>query len=83
MTLREGQHCETSVDAAEILVQKHKRQLEYQRKRREQRRRIDYYPSDKALEVIRARTHHGSVGGDYSSIINKLVLAAVLKRTPN
>lgn len=82
MTFREGQPCETSVDASEILLRKHKRQLECQRKRREQRRRIDYYPSDKALEVILARTHHGSMGGDYSSIINKLVLATVLERNP-
>lgn len=59
---------------------KHKRQLECQRKRREQRRRIDYYPSADALEVILSRTF-GSVGGDQSSIINKLILATARKRT--
>ena len=46
--------------------------LEGQRARRAKYSRIDYYPSKAALEVITAQTH-GYAGGDYSSVINRIV----------
>lgn len=55
------------------------RKLEQQRQRREKYRRIDYYPSEEAQVVIDARTGR-SVGTDYSSVIDALVLAGSKKR---
>lgn len=55
---------------------RHARALERQRLRRAVRRRMDYYPSDKAREAILARVGPG-VNGALSAIINRLVLAAV------
>jgi hypothetical protein len=54
------------------------RKLENQRKRRQRNCRVDYYASPEAMAIIDARTSP-SVGGDRSSIINKLVLAAAKK----
>lgn len=50
-----------------------------QRKRRLGRPRIDYYPSAEALAMINSlRTP--SVGGDASSILNRIVVARKTKR---
>ena len=48
--------------------------LEAQRWRRARMRRIDYMPGKDALRAIEQRTHR-SVGGDYSSVIDALVIA--------
>lgn len=64
----------TAADEAEWQAWRKTRILEAQRKRRKTYRRIDYYPSEKAQSVIDARTRP-FVGGDYSSVIDALVLA--------
>ena len=46
--------------------------LELQRERRRMYPRIDYYPSKEALAAINARCGNYP-GGDYSSVINRLV----------
>lgn len=51
------------------------RKLEQQRGRRAGLRRIDYYPSKAAQAVIDARCGPFA-GGDYSGVIDALVLAA-------
>lgn len=48
------------------------RKLKQQRERRAKLRRIDYYPSREALEVILDQTH-GACGGDFSSVLNHIV----------
>lgn len=53
-----------------------RRILDGQRYRRAHLRRIDYYPSREAAEVIDAYASHRN-GTDYSSVIDRLVLAAV------
>ena len=50
--------------------------LEQQRDRRKTNRRIDYYPSEEALQAIYERCHNRA-GGDYSSVINQLIMDAV------
>lgn len=49
------------------------RKLEQQRERRASMRRIDYYPSQEAAEAIDALCGPYA-GGDYSSVINALIL---------
>lgn len=51
------------------------RKLEQQRSRRARMRRIDYYPS-KDAQVVIEQMWGRSVGCDFSSIIDRLVLAA-------
>lgn len=46
--------------------------LEAQRARRARYPRIDYYPSEEALEIIRTLTGD-YVGGDKSSVINRII----------
>ncbi|HNU11304.1 MAG TPA: hypothetical protein PKJ45_08060 [Rubrivivax sp.] len=43
-----------------------------QRERRANNRRIDYYPDKHAAAAIDALTH-GAAGGDYSSVINRII----------
>lgn len=62
----------TEDDRAEWQAWKKRSILEAQRARRAMYPRIDYYPSKAALEVIRANTS-AYVGGDYSSVINRIV----------
>lgn len=50
-----------------------RRILEAQRHRRAQLRRIDYYVSDDAAQIIDAQRRPG-VGGDASSILDRIVL---------
>ncbi len=59
---------------AEWQAWKRTRKIEGQRERRAHHRRIDYYPGKDAQTVIDARTHRAA-GGDYSSVIDALLLA--------
>ena len=69
---RPGMPVTTEPDHADWQVWRRERILEQQRKRRRTIRRIDYYPSKAAGEVIdRTRTHGG---GDASSILNRIVI---------
>ena len=74
----------TAIAAVSDLAEWHSwrkaRKLEQQRQRRRKFPRIDYYPSKEALTLIRERTH-GRVGGDHSSVIDALVLAAFRNKT--
>lgn len=70
MTWRPGQRVLSARDHAEWQAWRKARKLEQQRKRRAMYARIDYYPGDKALRII------GQQRGDYSSVIDALVLIA-------
>ena len=70
MTWQPGVPVLTASDHAEWQVWRKARKLEQQRERRNMYPRIDYYPSDKALRII------GAQRGDYSSVIDELVLIA-------
>lgn len=74
MTWQPGQPIATAQDAAEWQAWKRARKIEGQRYRRKQNRRIDYYPGSDAQRIIDARTFR-AVGGDFSSVIDALVLA--------
>lgn len=76
MTWQPGQPVATASDHAEWHAWRKARKLEQQRDRRNIYPRIDYYPSKAALAVIHARTGRFA-GGDYSSVIDALVLTAV------
>jgi hypothetical protein len=78
MTWTQGQPVLTASDHAEWQAWRKARILECQRRRRSEHRRIDYYVSEDALAVIARRTFP-SVGGDYSSIIDTLVIAGARK----
>lgn len=62
----------TDSDQAAWQAWKKRRALEAQRARRAMHPRIDYYPSKAALEIIEANTY-AYAGGDYSSVINRIV----------
>ena len=82
MTWQPGQPVATAADVAEWQAWKRTRKVEGQRARRQRFRRIDYYPGKDAQAIIERRTHR-AVGGDYSSVIDALVLAgaaAIRKR---
>lgn len=66
----------TAADHAEWQAWRKARKLEQQRQRRQHHRRIDYTPSEAAREAILARTSR-QVGGDQSSVIDRLVLHAI------
>jgi hypothetical protein len=67
-----GQPVVTAQDHAEWQAWRRARILEGQRERRKQMRRIDYYPSEAAAAVI-DRFRVPRVGGDASSILNRIV----------
>lgn len=75
MTWLPGQRVITSDDVAEWEAWKRARKLEQQRQRRRALARIDYYPSKEAMTAIAARIGPFA-GGDYSSVIDDLVLVA-------
>jgi hypothetical protein len=77
MTWQPGQSILSASDYTEWQTWCKVRKLEAQRQRRRQYPRIDYCPSKEALAVIQARTH-GFIGGDYSSVIDALVLESAL-----
>jgi hypothetical protein len=60
----------------ELLASKREIKLALQRKRREAKRRIDYYPSEEAGAVIDGLTDHKHVDGVYSKVIDRLILMA-------
>jgi hypothetical protein len=75
MSWRPGLPVVTDSDHAEWMVWRKTRKLEQQRQRRRRCPRIDYYAGPEALEVIQSLA--GSFpGGDYSSVIDRLVLEA-------
>lgn len=74
MNWKPGQRVITANDHADWQAWRKARKLEQQRERRARYSRIDYYPSKAAQAAIYARTGY-FVGGDYSTIIDKLVLA--------
>ena len=69
----------TNPDEGSAAQGRRKRKLQLQRERRARNQRIDYYVSEAALAIINARTTN-SVGGDHSSVINRLVLAGAKRR---
>jgi hypothetical protein len=79
MTWQPGKPVRTEQDAVEWKAWKRERKLATQRQRRAANRRIDYYPSDEAQAVIDSLTNYQCAGGDYSSVINNLILSAVGK----
>ncbi len=75
MTWEPGLPVLTASDHADWQAWRKARKLKSQRQRRAMYPRIDYYPCAEVLALIRERTH-GRVGGDHSSVIDALVLAA-------
>lgn len=74
MTWQPGQPVVTVADLAEWQTWKRARKIEGQRERRQRCRRIDYYPGPEAQAIIDARCGRWA-GGDYSSVIDALILA--------
>ena len=79
MTWQPGTQVITEQDHAEWRAFRRQRIVELQRLRRARCRRVDYYPSDKALAIIQSQTN-GFAGGDYSSVINRLVAESTKTR---
>jgi hypothetical protein len=75
MTWQPGHPIRTKQDIAEWQAWKRNSKLAAQRQRRAANRRIDYYPSDEAGAVIDSLTNHQYAGGDYSSVIDRLILS--------
>lgn len=75
MTWQPGQPVLTAADESEWQAWRRARKLEQQRKRRKANPRIDYYPSKEARAVIES-LWQPCAGGNYSSVIDSLVLAA-------
>lgn len=72
MTWQPGKPVATPEDRADWLAWRKDRKREQQRARRARFPRIDYYPSEGAAEII-GRLRFPAVGGDLSSIINRVV----------
>ena len=75
MIWQPGQPVLTPSDTADWQAWRKARKLEQQRARRQLYPRIDYYPSKAARTSILERIRPG-VGGDQSSVIDRLILAA-------
>lgn len=75
MAWQPGQPVLTATDEAAWMSWKKARKLEQQRERRQRYPRIDYYPSKEARAAIECLCYQGE-GGDYSSVIDRLVLEA-------
>lgn len=75
MTWTPGLPVLTAADHAEWQAWRKARKLQQQRQRRKRYPRIDYTPSEAARKAILARTFR-QVGGDQSSVIDRLVLQA-------
>jgi hypothetical protein len=73
MAWQPGQPIQTAADEAEWQARRRARKLEQQRERRKANSRIDYYPSKEARAVIES-LWQPCAGGDYSSVIDSLVL---------
>lgn len=75
MTWQPGQPIQTASDEADWQAWRKARKLEQQRQRRQRYPRIDYTPCKEARAAILARTST-RVGGDQSTVINRLILTA-------
>lgn len=73
MTWQPGQPVQTASDHADWQAWRKARKLEQQRERRRRHGRIDYYPSEAARAAINANLAP-RVGGDFSSVIDRLIL---------
>jgi hypothetical protein len=78
---RPGLPVETPADFATWQAWRKARTREGQRLRRRRLRRIDYYPSPEAAAIIDA-ARSPAPGGDYSTVIDRLILAAVVADLP-
>ncbi|MBP7914635.1 MAG: hypothetical protein KAZ63_04745 [Vitreoscilla sp.] len=72
MTWTPGHPVITPSDHAEWEQWRNDRKRQQQRERRARYPRIDYYPDERADEVIRSRSGR-FVGCDFSSVINRIV----------
>jgi hypothetical protein len=75
MTWQPGQPILSARDDADWQAWRKARKLEQQRARRQRYPRIDYYPSEAALALIEVNLRNRA-GGDFSSVIDRLILAA-------
>ncbi|QEE24703.1 hypothetical protein CS053_09455 [Rhodanobacter glycinis] len=75
MTWQPGQPVRSASDDAEWQAWRKARKLAQQRARRRQYPRIDYYPSDAARAVMMVNAGDYP-GGDFSAVIDRLILAA-------
>lgn len=73
MTWQPGQPVATERDRQEWEQWRRDRKREQQRQRRATNRRIDYYPDNEAAAVIDTMWTL-RIGGDYSSVINRMVI---------
>ncbi|MEO5811992.1 MAG: hypothetical protein ABIU96_02430 [Rhodanobacter sp.] len=78
MTWQPGLPVVTASDDTDWQAWRKARKLEQQRARRQRYPRIDYYPGKEARAAILARTFP-SVGGDQSSVIDRLILSGLGK----
>ena len=62
----------TAQDRAEWTSWRHDRALTLQKDRRKRMRRIDYYPDERAAAIVDKLRAPG-IGGDASSILNRIV----------
>lgn len=76
MTWQPGLPVVTASDHAEWKAWRKTQKLKQQRARRRQYPRIDYYPGKAAHAVILERIRPG-IGGDQSSVIDRLILSAL------
>ena len=76
MTWQPGQPVVTATDHADWQTACKAQKLEAQRARRRRYPRIDYYPGKAAHAAIVERIGHNA-GGNYSSVIDALILVAV------
>ena len=76
MTWQPGRPVVSASDDADWRAWRLANKLEQQRARRQRYPRIDYYPSKEARAAILARTFP-SVGGDRSSVIDRLILSGL------
>ena len=75
MTWQPGMPVVTASDDAEWRAWRKARKLAQQQARRQRYPRIDYYPGKEAQAVILKRIRP-NVGGDQSSVIDRLILSA-------
>jgi hypothetical protein len=75
MTWQPGESVLSASDDAEWRAWRIANKLEQQRARRRQYPRIDYYPGKEARAIIMQNTGNHP-GGDYSTVIDRLILSA-------
>ncbi len=72
MSWQPGKPLRTAQDRGEWETWRRERKRQQQRDRRARYARIDYYPDDDAAAVIYSMVKP-QVGGDFSSVINRIV----------